>query len=431
MKQAVILCGGKGTRLKSLTKDTPKPLVEVSGVPLLDRTIRLLAAHGVEKVLLLAGHLSEKIIRHYSEGKAYGIEVEIFVEDTPLGTAGALTLVKDKLEEDFFIFYGDIFIDFDVSRLREAHLASEAGTVATLMIRQSDHPWDSHLVDIDPHGMVQEFIHTKEEGRLYKNWGNAAIYACNKSIVEFIPEGVASDYGKDVFPKVIKEHGKLNSCELERTGFVRDMGTPERLQIVEQYLARKSRAEAALKAPKPLKVALLDRDGTLNKEQGLIFHPSQIEMCAGAAEAVSKLTKAGWRCFLITNQPVLARGLCSVETLNEINAVVCSEVEALGGKIEKIYYSPYHPETHHGDGVLELRRASDCRKPNAGMIFQAAEENDLDLSECIMIGDTWRDILAGKKAGVRTALITEIGDAETEADYYGESLQDVVDQLLR
>lgn len=222
----------------------------------------------------------------------------------------------------------------------------------------------------------------------------------------------------------------MRTVGLEPGGFVRDMGTPDRLALVERHIARRERAKAARADPKRLRVAFLDRDGTLNREVGLVSKAEQIEMLPGAAEAVGRLTRAGWRCFLITNQPVIARGFCSLEELEAINGVVLAAVEKTGGKIERVYFSPFHPETHHGDGVKELRRGSDCRKPGAGMLFQAEEENGLDLAECVMIGDSWRDMVAGRIAGVRTVFVGE-GEVPKEADEAQADLAAAVDKLLR
>ena len=148
MKQAVILCGGKGTRLGDLTRDIPKPLLPVGGEVLLDRTIELLERDGIERVLLIAGHLGEQIKERYQSGYLGGVEVTVFQEPEALGTAGGLVLAKDFLEDSFLLVYGDIFVDLSFARLREEHAKRrEGGAVATLLVRPSDHPWDSHLVD--------------------------------------------------------------------------------------------------------------------------------------------------------------------------------------------------------------------------------------------------------------------------------------------
>lgn len=431
MKQAIILCGGKGTRLGGLTQTVPKPLLKVAGEVLLDRSIRLLAQHGIESVLLIAGHLGDQIEEHYREGQFEGVNVDVFVEPSPLGTSGALPLVKEQLDEQFLLVYGDVFLDFDVSALVAAHRVwRENGALATLLTRPSDHPWDSHLIARDEEGWVEEFVFEQQEGKLYENCGNVAIYGLERIFVDEIPTG-ASDFGRDIFPSVLKGGGKLGTVDLEIGGFVRDMGTPDRLALVERYIARKARAMRARHAPKALKVALLDRDGTLNVEKGHLSSPDDLELLPGVEEALALLHSNGWRCILITNQPGIARGEFTVKDLEKIHEALELRVAESGGEIEAIYYSPYHPETQHGEGVLELRRASDCRKPNSGMLFDAEEELGLDLAECVMIGDSWRDIKAGQGAGVRTFFLGETDKGlEIGADWCALSLKEAVEFLL-
>ncbi|MBR9703014.1 HAD-IIIA family hydrolase, partial [Candidatus Woesearchaeota archaeon] len=107
-----------------------------------------------------------------------------------------------------------------------------------------------------------------------------------------------------------------------------------------------------------------------------------------------------------TNQPVIARGLATKETVEIIHKKMREMIAAeSGGKIDAIYYCPHHPETQYGEGITELRRGCDCRKPKAGMILTAKDEHKIDLAGAIMIGDSWRDIEAGRNAGLRTIFI--------------------------
>ena len=432
IKQVVILCGGKGTRLGSLTEFIPKPLVKVLDVPLLERTVNMLVDQGFSNFLMLAGHLGEQI-EEYVNTVEYdkSIEFHVHIEESPLGTAGALHLVKDRLEDQFMVIYGDIFLDFDARRLAEFHGSHRDATLASLLVRQSDHPWDSHLIEMDKDGVVSKFIFEQVDGQLYYNWGNTALYACSKELLTFVPEDRSSDFGRDVFPAVLENNARLRALEIEVGGFVRDMGTPDRLGLVENYLKRKYRARCAAKSPKAPKIAFLDRDGTLNEERGLIDSAKKVEMIEGAASAVARLCKEGWECYIITNQPVIARGLCGVKDLEEIHEVIIRAIKREGGEIKKIYYSPYHPETHYGEGVKELRRASDCRKPGSSLLFQAEEENQLDLAEVIMFGDTSNDIIAGQGAGVRTCFlgVREEGK-KLNADYVAENLAEAVSIIL-
>jgi histidinol-phosphate phosphatase family protein len=149
----------------------------------------------------------------------------------------------------------------------------------------------------------------------------------------------------------------------------------------------------------------LDRDGVLNVDFGLIDRPERMQLLPGAAEAIALLNRQGIRCVVTTNQPVVARGLCTAETLEAIHDRLRSEIAAGGGKLDAIYVCPHHPETHHGEGVPALRRACRCRKPAPGLIFRACREMDLNLGASMMVGDRACDVRAGRAAGIRTVLL--------------------------
>ncbi len=326
------------------------------------------------------------------------------IEQTALGTAGALRSVEGVLDDRFLIVYGDIFLDLDIASFAAADRADPC--LATLLVRESDHPWDSHLVDVDQStGAVRDFVFRQEPGRLYRNLGNAALYIAGRQVLDYVPTDRASDFGKDVFPAALAAGEVIRTYHLPSGEFVKDMGTPSRLEAVETYLRRRAMADAARRSPGGVKVVFLDRDGTLNRHDGLVTEPSQLTLLPGAGDAVRRLNEAGVKCYVVTNQPQIARGLCSVSKLDEIHAELERQLAEHGAHIDGIYYSPFHPETHHGDGVPELRRASDCRKPAPGMIFRAVEEHGLNLGECLMVGDTANDIQAGVNAGIRTVLV--------------------------
>ncbi|MBK8094090.1 MAG: HAD-IIIA family hydrolase [Verrucomicrobiaceae bacterium] len=397
--QAVILCGGKGTRLGPLTQSCPKPMLPLAGRPLLDHTLEFLAAHGVRHAILAAGHQSEVIADHYATGSASGITIHVHQESTPLGTAGALREFAAHLHERFFVIYGDVFLDFDLTALGLAHCASSA--TGTLLVRASDHPWDSDLVEMDAHSRISGFVTRRESGRLYRNVANAAVYALESSLIDAIPAGRASDFVHDVFPTALTAGAELRGHFIDPAGFVKDMGTPDRLAKVETYLTWRERSRTARVHPAPVRAVILDRDGTINVERGLLTRVEDLELLPGAAEGISSLCAAGLRCFIATNQPAIARGLLTEEGLHAIHERLCAELATAGAHIEKIYHSPFHPETHHGEGIPELRRDSDCRKPKPGMLRRAVEEQGLDLAATIMIGDSDADRLAAQAAGMR------------------------------
>lgn len=413
IEQALILCGGKGTRLGARVLHLPKPLLPIGGRPVLDHIMDVLEGAGINKFILAAGYLGDVIADHYTRHPRTGCTIDVMIEPAPLGTAGALKFAANRLEENFAVAYGDVFTDFDLRPMIAAHTAHQP--IGTLLVRPSDHPWDSHLIDQTDTGQVREFIHEHEPGRLYHNVANAAFYILNKKVISSIPSDRPTDLGADIFPAILRAGASLRTYWLPEEGFVKDMGTPERLAAVEQYIQERSLARKASANPGKITTVLLDRDGVLNTDSNLIDRVERLEMLPGAAQAIALLNQAGVCCYVITNQPVIARGLCSEETLLQIHAKLRKEIELAGGKLEGMYHCPHHPETHHKEGVKELRRACRCRKPSPGLIFRAQREHGFDLSGALMVGDRATDIRAGVAAGIRTVLIGVGEQARREA----------------
>lgn len=407
-RQAVIPCGGRGTRLGSLSRDIPKPLVEVGGAPVLDHVIDCLARAGVRDFILAAGHLGELIAQRYAASRHDGLTIRTVIEQAPLGTAGAVRALAPLLDEDFALAYGDVFIDFDAHGLLHAHATTDA--LATLLVRTSDHPWDSHLVAADEDGRVREFIHTREPGRRYHNLANAGVQVLSRRALDFIAADRPQDFGADVYPGILKAGKQLRCHTLESWGFVKDMGTPARLAEVNSYIKERAAAAAARSQPGPVRVLLLDRDGVLTPDLGPGARAQQIRLLPGASEALARAHALGMRCIVVTNQPGVARGLLTPEELAEAHHRLTALAAEAGGRIEAVLDCPHHPETHHAEGVPELRRACRCRKPAPGLIFRAWRELDVDLAEAIMVGDRAVDIQAGHAAGVRTVFIGDLAN---------------------
>lgn len=406
MRQAVILCGGKGTRLGADFSHLPKPLVPVDGVPLLDRIIGVAAEAGIREVLLAAGHLGHMIAERYRTHNPWQISIHTHVESKPLGTAGCLLELAERLDEDFALLYGDVFLDFDLAALIRKHEAVRPD--ATVLVRESDHPADSDLLDVDMEtGEVRAILPkaTRDPAGVYRNCGNAAVYCCSRRLLTAVPADRASDIATDVFPALLKSGGRIRAHWLEETGYVKDMGTPARLVEVERYWRRRLLAKEAAASPRRVRAVILDRDGVIVENREPLSRVEDLCFLPGALEGLKALRDAGMSCAIATNQPWIARGLLTEEQLSSVHREMTARIAGAGGEILDVAFSPYHPETHHGEGVKELRRASECRKPRPGMLFSLMEKHGFHPAETVMVGDSRADIVAGKNAGLRTILV--------------------------
>jgi D-glycero-D-manno-heptose 1,7-bisphosphate phosphatase len=181
-----------------------------------------------------------------------------------------------------------------------------------------------------------------------------------------------------------------------------------------------------------MKAVFLDRDGTLVVERGYITEPDQIALIPGTADAIVRLRAAGWKVIVVTNQACIAKGMISEEELTAIHFRMAAMLGAEGAQLDGIYFCPHHPD----GSVEEYARDCDCRKPLPGLLEQAAGEHGLDLAASVMVGDTLRDLEAGRAVGARSVLVLtgkgSPASAEAHgADHVAADLAAAVDWILR
>lgn len=408
----VIIAGGKGTRLG--LQDIPKPMVPVCGKPLLEHHVRLAAASGMEEVLILSGHLSHVIRDHFGNGENFGIPITHIEESTPLGTAGSINQLKNSIDERFMVLYGDIYADFAMERM--IAYDSREDSLATLLVHPNDHPYDSDLVEVDRNGRVTAFLPKPHpEGLIYRNLVNAAVYILSPDIFSFIPTVGASDFGRDVFPMAVNHPAGFRAYQTSE--YIKDIGTPDRLAKVEGAL--ETGLPPMLNMKNRQKAIFLDRDGVLNEEIGDLSSPGDFRLLPGAAEAVARINGSGYLAVVVTNQPAVAKGFMSRETLDSIHKTMETQLGERGAYLDAIYYCPHHPEKGFKGEVPELKRPCNCRKPAPGMLQQAAKAMNIDLSQSYIIGDRHVDVAAGKQCGTRTVLVkTGFGGSDGQNGFH-------------
>ena len=414
--KVVIIAGGKGTRIASVASDIPKSMIPVAGKPVVEYQIELAKRYGFTDILFIIGHLGEQIKDYFGDGSKWGVSLEYFLETEPLGTAGALPLVKDKLTESFFVFYGDTVMDFDMHEMLKFHQDKESD--ATLFLHPNDHPYDSDLVVLNEDSRVKEFIFKPHDNLYsYKNSVNAALYILNKSCVDYIPQGKCA-FEKGLFPLLLDAGLSLNGYV--STEYIKDMGTPDRWEKVGKDITSGKVARLNKKNKRP--AIFLDRDGVICKEVDLLHKKEQVSLIKGVSEAIKKINKSDFLTIIVTNQPVIARNLCTFEELNSIH----NRLETLLGEenayIDAIYFCPHHPDKGYPEERVEFKIECDCRKPKPGMILKAAQDYNIDLANSYMIGDRKSDVLAGENAGVRESFLIEMNKENALLDLINKIL---------
>lgn len=430
--KTVIMAGGKGTRINSVAIDIPKPMIKVEGKPILEHEIECLRNQGFTDIILTVSHLGNIIIDYFGNGngispvtgKPFGVKIEYYFEQEPLGNAGALFKLKDRLTEDFLLLNADVVFDVDLNRFVDYH--KKHNGIVSLFTHPNSHPYDSGLIIADKNNVVLQWLTKEDEHPLYyHNCVNAGIHMISPEVLDIEISAPKIDLDRQLL-RPLAGTGRMfcyNSPE-----YVKDMGTPDRYEAVcQDFYAGRVRAK---NLKNKQKAVFLDRDGTINKYVGFLRNIDDFELLYGAANAIKKINDSGYLVIVVTNQPVIARGEVTFEQLEEIHKKMETLLGKEGAYLDKIYFCPHHPHKGYKGEVEELKYNCECRKPKPGMLLKAAKDFNIDLAMSWMIGDSESDIKAGIAAGCQTALINK------DNSFYGQmvtvkSLSQFVEECLK
>ncbi len=399
------MAGGKGTRIASVNSEVPKPMIPILDKPILEYQLDCLKAQGYTDIILVVGHLGHVIQDYFGDGSKFGVSITYVVETEPLGTAGALYLLKEQLTEDFLLLCGDIIFDIDLDRFVAYHKAR--GGIATLFTHPNSHPYDSGIIKADAQGCVTDWLHKEDERLWYRNRVNAGLHMLSPRIFsgELFRELKKVDLDREVLKPLIRT-GELYVYDSPE--YVKDMGTPDRFYAVTEDIRSGKVQSKNLKHRQ--KCVFLDRDGTMNRYVGFLRNIDDFELLPGVAEAVKRINDSGYLAIVATNQPVIARGEVTEAELQEIHNKLETKLGEHGAYVDAIYYCPHHPHKGYAGEIPELKIDCDCRKPKPGMLLQAANDFHIDLSHSYMIGDSEADVECGNAAGCKSIRIGEDGD---------------------
>lgn len=403
--KTILMAGGRGTRIAELFPNIPKPLIPVAGMPILEREIRSLCEQGFKDLILTVGYLADKIMAYFGDGSQLGVKIEYFVEETPLGNAGALFRLKEKIgDEPFLLLNADAAFDVDFNRMVDFHKSH--GGLVTLFTHPNSHPYDSGLIIADDKGNVEKWLAKEDERpQWYDNRVNAGLHVIDPKVLEMSLDHLDVDAetglpkGKvDLDRQILKPLcGTGQMFCYDSPEYVKDMGTPDRFHQVEADY--KNGIVQAKNLSNKQKAVFLDRDGTINKYVGFLRNIDDFELIDGVTEAIKKINQSGYLAIVVTNQPVIARGEVTWEELNEIHKKMATLLGKDGAYVDAIYICPHHPDKGFEGERPEYKIDCNCRKPKPGLLLQAAKDFNIDLSLSIMIGDSDRDVEAGKATG--------------------------------
>ncbi|WP_353646475.1 HAD-IIIA family hydrolase [Mesorhizobium sp. WSM2239] len=377
-RQAVILAGGRGTRMRPVTLDRPKPMVPVLGRPFLEYQIEQLRQEGFEKVLLLLGYLPDVVMNHFGEGSRFGIKIEYAVTGPDDLTSSRVSNARHLIEPCFLLLYCDNYWPMRMHRLWQRFRA--AGKPGMITVYANKDRYSRGNVILDANDNVAVFDRLRTTPGLE---GVEISYAILTDLaLELLPDSETL-FEEAIYTPLTMQR-RLAAYVSEHRYY--SVGSIQRLPATERFMKRE-------------KTILVDRDGVLNRKPPraqYVCSWDQWEWLEGAKEALAMLNKAGYRVIVISNQAGIARGAVTAADLESIHQRMCAEAGAAGGKITAIYHCP------HGwdDGCA-------CRKPKPGMLYEAQRDFDLDLTRTLFIGDDERDHQAADAADCLYAYVSD------------------------
>lgn len=384
LTQAMILCGGLGTRLGSLTATTPKPLLKVGNRPFLDVLLFELGRHRFRDVVLLASHQADQVIEYAHNNpiaSRFGFSLSTIVEAEPAGTGGALYNARHVASDSFLLLNGDSWTDMNL--LAAMPIATETPEViASLALRFLERPDRYETVRVD-NGRIVSFA--DRSVRVEQGLISAGVYFFHREIFSLLSAKCSLE--TDILPALCRTKAVAATVH---SGYFIDIGVPSSYRQAQDEIPRQLRRPAVF----------LDRDGVLNVDDGYVGEVERFRWIDGAIEAVRALNEAGYLVFLVTNQAGVARGYYSEAAVVKLHEWMQLELRRYGAHLDDIRYCPYHPE-----GTVEAyRRHSDWRKPGSGMINDLCKSWNINMSGSHLIGDKPTDAAAGQEAGLMTHL---------------------------
>jgi D-glycero-D-manno-heptose 1,7-bisphosphate phosphatase len=401
VSQAVILCGGRGERLRPLTNELPKPMVSVNDRPFLQYLLEHLADNGINRFVLLTGYLSEKIVEYFGDGSSWGWSISYSNGPVEWPTTKRIHEALGQIDEQFLLLYSDNFAQLRLSEL--AQVNSDRNSAMTLsVVRKS--PGNIQLV---ANSSVVKYDSSRSES-------SADFVEIGYSLISKNKIMACLDVHKhESFSSVIQSltDSKQVSAVVVATGYT-SISDLVRLAGTETYLRHH-------------KILLLDRDGTLNvkPQRGeYVNSVDEFKWIKSSRDALGILGENGFSFIIISNQAGVATGATKFEDLNKINEYLRGEFLNLELRLLEIYVCTDHWNSE-----------SEFRKPNPGMFFTAANDHKFRLDHSIYVGDDIRDAVAAKNAGCKCVLISPgelIEDAGMRVESIGQSFIDLVPTII-
>lgn len=380
--QAVILAGGEGKRLRPFTKNNPKPMIPINGKPFITYPIELLKNNGIQEVIILTGYLQNKITDFLGDGSKFGINIKYsytpFINEKGEENNSGLRLknAQKLLHNIFLLLYCDNYWPLDLNKLVNFFKKHPSDILTTIYSNKDTSTKNN--IKVNENGYVTKYDKERKDKNL--NGVDIGFFVVKRAVLDLLPQ-TNSFFEKDLLPTIIKKKRLAGFLTNQKYYSIGDL---QRIKETEKFLL-------------PKKIVFLDRDGVINKKPKKADYVktwNEFEFLPNSVKALKILNSKGYKIFIITNQPGIARGVLSETLLKDIHKNMLRYFKKNDVSIDGIYICP------HG-----WNEGCDCRKPKPGMLIQASREHFIDLTKALFIGDDERDMQAGNTVGCKTFLV--------------------------
>ena len=375
--QAVILCGGLGTRLQPYVTNLPKPMINCNGKPFLWYLLQQLYDQGVDQFILLTGYLSEKIEDYFNDGSTWGWKIEYSKGPIEWDTGKRIWEARTKLNDCFLLLYSDNFAPFQLKKIFDQHVINQKAL--TFMVA----PKKPGNISLDESGIVKKYDNNRSDHEM--NYVEIGYMVVEKEKTLGFYETPDCSFSS-ILQKMADQQQISGWIQND---YYHSVSDPDRWKITQTYLA-------------PKKILLIDRDGVINQKasQGqYISSWEEFEWILDTRNAMKLLSENGFQFIVVSNQAGIARGMFNLDNLERIHNKMKDELQRDGIEIIDIYVCP-----HHWDEKCY------CRKPNPGMLYQASKDHLLRLDKILFIGDDSRDCQAAEKAGCNSIFVGQASE---------------------
>ena len=382
IKHAVILVGGKGSRLKELTKKTPKPLIRIGKSTFLDLILKKLSKYYFEEIYLMAGFKGDVIKKKYHNKKILFSTIKVIVEKKTLGTGGCLNQLKNKINSNFLVFNGDSNFDLDLQvfiKKSSFFFKKKNFFCSMALVKNTNYKSNKKLANLSI--SKKNILSFKKDNGLM----NSGVYIFDKNIFKLISNKKIS-LEDQILPKIILDKKTVG---FNFNSYFIDIGIKKNLKLYRSKIKKDENSQ---------KCVFFDRDGVINKLDGYVTSQKKFKILPGVENAIQYLNKKNILVIIITNQSAVGRGMITENNLNKLHLNFCLKIKKKNSSyINDIYYCPYIKNAK----IKKYNKNSIYRKPKPGMLLKAIKDWGLLKKNCVMIGDQNTDQLAAKKSGIK------------------------------